>query len=228
MCVPFNKHLGIHEQDDSFLSLDPVDMRTIRRFTDIHETMHPLNLWRIQVAKQTDVVLLMFVLGDQFSTRVKRANYEFYEPRTCHGSSLSACIHSIVAAEIGKHDDAYQYFRHSAFMDLNDFKNNVAEGVHSACLGGTWMAVVNGFAGMRSDARGLSFAPMLPAAWTGYRFRIVHRGSRICVDVRDGTVRMILETGPALALRVYAKKIQLQCARPYACALRGASIGKKS
>jgi alpha,alpha-trehalose phosphorylase len=102
MYIPFNETLGIHEQDDEFLYLDPVDMSKVPRYTDIRELVHPLNLWRMQVVKQADVVLLMFVLGEQFSTDIKRANYEFYEPRTCHGSSLSACIHSIVAAEVGK------------------------------------------------------------------------------------------------------------------------------
>ncbi|MCX7848567.1 MAG: hypothetical protein N2595_11140, partial [bacterium] len=219
--IPFNKRLGIHEQDDTFLSLDPVDMGTVPHFTDIREKLHPLNLWRMQVVKQADVVLLMFVLGDQFSKRVKRANYEFYEPRTCHGSSLSASIHSIVAAEIGKHDDAYTYFRHSAYMDLNDFKNNVAEGVHSACLGGTWMAIVHGFAGMRTYARGLSFAPTLPAAWEGYRFRVVYRGRHLLVDVREGRVRVTLERGAPLRVFVYEKPVQLQRRAPYVGELRG-------
>lgn len=220
MYIPFNKQLGIHEQDDSFLSLDPVDMRTIPRFTDLRDKLHPLNLWRMQVAKQADVVLLMFVLGDQFSQKVKRANYEFYEPRTCHGSSLSACIHSIVAAEIGKLDDAYMYFRHSAYMDLNDFKNNVAEGVRSACLGGTWMAVVHGFSGMRTDARGLSFAPVLPAAWKGYRFGMIYRGRRLTIDVRDGNLRITMERGEPLAVRVYGHPVTLQRAKPYTTSLR--------
>lgn len=220
MYIPFNQRLGIHEQDDSFLSLDPVDMRTIPRFTDIREQLHPLNLWRIQVAKQADVVLLMFVLADQFSRKVKRANYEFYEPRTCHGSSLSPCIHSIVAAEIGKMDDAYTYFRHSAYMDLNDFKNNVHEGVHSACLGGTWMAVVHGFAGMRTDARGLSFAPTLPTAWRGYGFHIVYRGRHLRIEVRNHQARITLQRGDELDVRVYAQRMRLRRGQPYLCALK--------
>lgn len=193
MYIPFNEGLGIHEQDDSFLSLDPVDMSMVPRNTDIREIMHPLNLWRMQVAKQADVVLLMFVLGHRFSADVKKANYEFYEPRTCHGSSLSACIHAIVAAEIGRHEDAYDYLRESVMMDLNDFKNNTGGGVHSACLGGTWMAVVNGMAGMRDYPDGLRFNPMLPHAWKRYRFKVRYRGAllEVVVDETNTTLRLL-------------------------------------
>lgn len=209
MYIPFNAALGIHEQDDSFLSLDPVDMNAIPRNTDIRELMHPLNLWRMQVAKQADVVLLMFVQGQQFGARVKKRNFEFYEPRTCHGSSLSACIHSIMAAETGRLDLAYDFFRQSARMDLDDFKNNTRSGVHSACLGGTWMAMVNGFAGMRDYPAGLSFSPMLPAAWKGYSFKIRYRGSRIALKVARGGATFTLLSGPAVSVTVRGRKITL-------------------
>ncbi len=209
MYVPYNAQLGIHEQDDSFLQLDPVDMALVPRNTDIREQMHPLNLWRMQVAKQADVVLLMFVQGYQFDLETKRRNYEFYEPRTCHGSSLSACIHAVEAAEVGRPVDAYDFFRESAMMDLNDFKDNTGGGIHAACLGGTWMAVVNGFGGMRDYPDGLHFAPCLPAAWQRCRFRVLYRGSRIAVTMeRDRTVFELLE-GPEVRFRVRETELSL-------------------
>jgi alpha,alpha-trehalose phosphorylase len=193
MYVPYNEKLGIHEQHDGFLGLNPVDMSMIPRNTDIREIMHPLNLWRSQVLKQADVVLLMFVQGHLFDTEIKRRNYEFYEPRTCHGSSLSAGIHAIVAAEIGKPREAYDYFRESATMDLNDFKDNTGGGIHSACLGCTWMAIVNGFGGMRDYPDGLRFSPMLPEVWQAYSFNVFYRGARIGVEVRgtEATYRLL-------------------------------------
>lgn len=210
MYVPYDEELGIHAQDDSFLHLDPVDMSRVPRNTDIREQMHPLNLWRVQIAKQADVVLLMFVMSHLFPREQKRANYAYYEPRTCHGSSLSACIHSIVASEIGLPEDAYAYFRQSAGMDVHDFKQNTAAGVHAACLGGTWMAVVNGFAGMRDEPEGLRFDPRLPAAWRSYRFRIAYRGRRIGVEVNtDGATFDLLE-GDELDVRVGEETIHLR------------------
>jgi alpha,alpha-trehalose phosphorylase len=216
MYVPYSSELGIHEQDDSFLYLDPVDIRKLPRFTDLRNYTHPLNLWRMQVAKQADVILLMFVLGDQFSPQQKRANYDFYEPRTNHGSSLSPSMHSLVAAEVGRLDDAYIYFRHSAFMDINDFKDNTAGGVHSACLGGTWMAVINGFAGMRDHESGLLFDPTLPAAWESFRFKIRYRGRLIEVTVnRQGASYRLLE-GAALRFLAAGRPVELSPANPTA------------
>jgi alpha,alpha-trehalose phosphorylase len=214
MYIPFNSELGIHEQDDSFLYLDPVDMSRIPRHIDLRNHTHPLNLWRMQVVKQADVVLLMFVLGDQFTREQKRANYEFYEPRTNHGSSLSTSIHSVAAAEIGKLDEAYAFFRHSAYMDLHDFKDNTAGGVHSACMGGTWMAVVNGFAGMRDYAGGLVFDPALPAAWSAYRFKLRFRGRLIDVRVQGNRATYRLLDGDALTFRAAGEEVEISAATP--------------
>jgi alpha,alpha-trehalose phosphorylase len=171
--------------------------------------MHPLNLWRIQVAKQADVVLAMFVHGHQYSVDQKKRNFEYYEPRTNHGSSLSACIHSIIASEIGKDQDAYDYFRQSVMMDLNDFKDNTGGGIHSACLGGTWMAVVNGFGGMRDYPDGLHFKPVLPAAWKGYRFQVMYKGARVKVDVKPAQTTFTLIQGQQAAFEVGGRKVTL-------------------
>ncbi len=188
MYVPFNNELGIHEQDDSYCALGPVDMAKIPKHTDIRDLMHPLNLWRTQVSKQADVVLLMFVHGDQFSLEQKRANYEYYEPRTNHGSSLSPCIHSIIAQEIGKPEEAYDFFHQSVMMDLNDFKGNTAAGVHSACLGGNWLAAVCGYGGMRHTATGIEFDPSLPEAWEKLQFAFRYRGATMAVAITRDAV----------------------------------------
>ncbi len=216
MYVPWNEELGIHEQDDSFLRLEPVDMSKVPRNTDIRWSTHPLNLWRMRVIKQADVVLLMFVLGWEFDREVKRANYEFYEPLTCHGSSLSAGIHSIIASEIGRPEDAYDYFRQSVRLDLDDFKRNTAGGLHLACAGGNWMAVVNGFAGMRDWPDGLHFDPCLPEAWDSYSFDIVYRGSRIGVKVAPEQVEYRLLSGPAVEFTSSGEEVTLSPSEPEA------------
>ncbi len=155
MYYRINEKYGIYEQDDKFVYNDAVDMDLIPKNFDIRVIFHPLDLWRIQVLKQADVVLLQFVLGDLFTNDEKKKNYDYYEPKTNHGSSLSATIHSIMANEIGYEDEAYEYFRSSAYMDIGDFKKNTSGGIHIACHGGVWMAVVNGFMGMRLYQDGL-------------------------------------------------------------------------
>lgn len=209
MYVPYDEKSGLTPQDDSFLDMDPVDMDQIPKNTDIRPMFHPLNLWRMQVVKQADVVLLMFVHGELFSREQKEKNYRYYEPKTNHGSSLSPCMHSIIASEIGDHADAYRFFRQTALMDINDFKNNTSGGVHSACLGGCWMTVVNGFAGMRDRADGIEFSPSLPAAWARYSFPLVYKGSRFRVTVTAKGAEFDLVSGPPLKFRVSGEDVRV-------------------
>jgi len=209
MYIPFREDLGIHAQDDGFLNLEPVDISRIPMHTDIREKMHPLKLWRTQVCKQADTVLMLFVHGDQFTREVKEADYNFYEPRTNHGSSLSACIHTIVAAELGRMEEAYQFFHLSACMDINDFKSNVAGGLHSACMGGTWMAVVNGFGGMRDYDRGLEFSPRLPSAWKSCAFRVFWRGAEIEVEMHPEHTRYTLLGGEEVKFLHHGGEVHL-------------------
>ena len=184
MYYKVNERYGIYEQDDRFVYNDAVDMNTIPKNFDIRAIFHPLDLWRMQVLKQADVVLLQFVLGDKFTAVEKKRNYDYYEPKTNHGSSLSAAVHSIMANEIGYYNDAYEYFKSSAYMDISDFKRNTTGGVHIACLGGVWMSVVNGFMGMRLYDNGLHFSPRLPKAWVSCTFRINYANTviEVCAD----------------------------------------------
>ena len=197
-------------QDDCFMDMDPVNMDLIPKNTDIRHFYHPLNLWRMQVVKQADILLLLFILGNKFSKEIKKANYDYYEPKTNHGSSLSPCIHNIIACEIGLLDEAYSFFRQTALMDLNDFKNNTKDGVHSACLGGCWMTIVNGFAGMRDYSDKLLFNPVLPDAWTSYSFKIVYKESKISVKVDESGVEYKLLDGKPLTIESKDEKIKIQ------------------
>ncbi len=150
MYIPFNERLNIHAQDDSYLYRDPIDLDKIApEKMPSMDKLHPLNLWRLQASKQADVVLLMFLRSQEFPLKIKKSNYDFYEPRTIHDSSLSPSIFSIIASEIGYYDRAYDYFLYSCRMDLDDLKGTTRNGIHAACMGGTWMSIVHGFAGMR-------------------------------------------------------------------------------
>lgn len=209
MYIPYDRKLGIHAQDDSFLSLDPAEMDTIPWHVDLRSQLHALSLWRTQVIKQADVVLLMFTLSDSFSRQQKEANYEFYEPKTNHGSSLSTAIHSIIASEIGRTNDAYFYFQQSALLDLFDLKRNTSRGVHLGSLGGAWMAIVYGFAGMRLEDGCLKFSPTLPEAWKSYSFKVFHRSSSIKVTVQTGQVCCEWLEGPEISILLRGRTVRL-------------------
>ncbi|WP_371765816.1 glycoside hydrolase family 65 protein [Massilia sp.] len=187
MRLPYDEALGIHEQDDSFLSKKPWDFAsTPNENYPLLLHYHPLVIYRHQVCKQADVVLALLLLSNQFSLDDKRRDFDFYERVTTHDSSLSSCIFSIVASEIGYRDKAYGYFMETARLDLDNTHANTQYGVHTAAMAGTWLGVAYGFAGMRLDDAGLRFAPTLPDRWTGYRFKAQVRGALLEVAV-DGT-----------------------------------------
>jgi trehalose/maltose hydrolase-like predicted phosphorylase len=121
MYVPFDAERGIHPQDDSFLEKDVWDFAAtpIDRYPLLLH-YHPLVIYRHQVIKQADVVLAMFLLGDEFPIEQKRRNFDYYDPLTTGDSSLSACVQSIMAAEIGYEALAEEYFQYALLMDLAD------------------------------------------------------------------------------------------------------------
>ena len=150
MHVPFDQERGIHPQDDAFLSRELWDLNsTPRDKFPLLLHYHPLVIYRHQVLKQADIVLAMFLLGNEFSREQKRHNFEYYDPLTTGDSSLSACVQSIIAAEIGNERRALEYFDYALLMDLADVAGNASDGVHIASAAGVWSCLVFGFGGVR-------------------------------------------------------------------------------
>jgi alpha,alpha-trehalose phosphorylase len=194
MCIPFDERLGIHPQDDTFLEHEVWDFEhTPAEKYPLLLHFHPLVIYRHQVIKQADVVLAMFLHGNEFSPEQKRRNFDYYDPLTTGDSSLSACIQSIVAAEIGYDDVARRYFTFALLMDLADVGGNLKDGTHVASVGGTWMAVAYGLAGLRDYQGRISFNPTRIAK--DLRFRLTVRGCRLMVDIRDDAITYRLEQG---------------------------------
>jgi alpha,alpha-trehalose phosphorylase len=199
MFVPFDERSGVLLQDEHFLNRKPWDFEhTPLEHYPLLLHYHPLNIYRHQVIKQTDVVLATFLAGDRFTPEEKRRVFEYYDPLTTGDSSLSSCVQSVMAAEVGDQQAAYDYFLLSLAVDLANLAGNVSDGIHVASCGGVWMALINGFAGLRdTDGGDLRFCPRLPGDWTRMRFRLIFRGSCIEVDMRPGeTTYRLLEGGP--------------------------------
>ncbi|QBI04179.1 glycoside hydrolase family 65 protein [Pseudoduganella albidiflava] len=215
MHLPYDEALGIHEQDDSFLSKKRWDFdSTPAENYPLLLHYHPMVIYRHQVCKQADVVLALLLLSSRFGLDDKRRDFDYYEAVTTHDSSLSSCIFSIVAAEVGYADKAYDYFMETARMDLDDTHGNTCHGVHTAAMAGTWLGVAQGFGGMRTDGGTLRFAPTLPARWRGYRFRIHLRGCLLEVGVAAAGTRYRLVQGDALHFSHHGKAITLTAAQP--------------
>ena len=140
-----------------------------------------------QILKQPDVLMLQYLLRNEFSDEEIRVNYDYYTPRTdhTHGSSLGPSIQAIMACEVGKPDDAYEHFIRAVRADLRDIRHNAGDGIHGASAGGTWQAVVFGFGGLHMTSQGWSTIPRLPKHWKRLSFRFMHRGESHTVDISN-------------------------------------------
>jgi len=210
MYLPYDESLGIHAQDDSFLSKKQWDFAaTPKDKYPLLLHFHPLVIYRHQVCKQADLMLAMLLLSDQFTLEEKKRNFDYYEKVTTHDSSLSYCIFSIIASEIGYHDKAYAFFMETARMDLDDTHHNTRHGVHTAAMAGSWMCVSYGFAGMRVIDGQPRFNPTLPKQWSHYQFQIHLHGCLLQVRVTALEVSYRLLEGSELNLQHAGQTVQL-------------------
>jgi alpha,alpha-trehalose phosphorylase len=197
MHVPFDSRRGVHPQDAGFLDREVWDLEAT---PDDHFPLllhyHPLVIYRHQVIKQADVVLAMFLLDDEFDAGAKAANYAYYDRITSGDSSLSACVQSIVATEVGNELDALEYFRYALLMDLADASGNASDGVHIASSAGVWQALVFGFGGVREHRGKLSITPRLPAAWRSLAFSLRFGESTLQVELSHTGDRYVVEGAP--------------------------------
>ena len=201
MYLPFDAESGIYMQDDNFIYKDPIDIEKIPLDKlPLLTHLHPLNLWRYQVCKQADIVLLMFLQSHDFTEEMRRKIFDFYEPKTIHDSSLSASIHSIVACDIGYRDEAYGYLRQACRMDLDNVNRNTCYGIHAACMGSCYMMIVNGFAGMRIYDGRIHFKPYKPENWEGYSFKITFRGSLFKAEAEGDKIGYTLLSGEPITV----------------------------
>ena len=211
MYVPYDDKLKVIPQDDSFLDREPWDFRnTPHDHYPLLLFYHPLNIYRKQVIKQADVVLAMFLLGDEFSAEEKKRNFEFYDPFTTGDSSLSSCVEAIIAAQVGDIGKAIRYGVAALLMDLDDVGGNVKDGCHIASMGGTWMMLTHGLGGMRDDDGMLSFWPRrAPEDNAILRFPVTYRGQILEVEIGLENVEYRLREGECLVIRHETEEVQL-------------------
>jgi alpha,alpha-trehalose phosphorylase len=215
MRIPRDAGLGIHAQDDSFLDRAPWPFATtpVSAYPLLLH-FHPLVIYRHQVLKQSDVVLAQVLLSSQFTMAEKKRNFDYYDPLTTGDSSLSPCIQSVAAAELGYADAAYRYFMQTARMDLDDVNGNVSHGFHVAAMAGSWVSLVYGFAGLRDDEGTIAFSPRLPAAWDRLAFRLQVTGTTLAVTITRHEVRYELLAGDALEIRHFGRPVRVTAGEP--------------
>ncbi|HZQ49365.1 MAG TPA: glycosyl hydrolase family 65 protein [Candidatus Dormibacteraeota bacterium] len=215
MFVPYNDDLGVHEQASDFTRHARWD------FEHTAPDQYPLmlhfpyfDLYRKQVIKQADLVLAMQVRSDAFTADEKHRNFAYYEPLTVRDSSLSSCTQSVMAAEVGHLELAYDYLGEAALMDIDDLEHNVRDGLHMGSLAGAWMAAVAGLGGMRHQGSSLSFGPRLPRKITRLRFRMTFLGRLLEVDFNRERATYRLLRGRPLAIKHHGEEVRLTARRP--------------
>jgi maltose phosphorylase len=200
MILPYDPQTGLYEQHEGFFNLPHIDIDAIpvEDFPLYHHWSYD-RIYRNDMIKQPDVLMFMFLYNQSFTRAEKQANYDYYEPRCIHESSLSPSVHSILAAELGRSQEAFDFFRFAARIDLDNYNRNAGEGIHTTSIAAAWMNVVYGFGGMRSDGEILSFNPTIPAHWKGYSFQVSYRGAVLRMEVSQGKALLrAVEGGPVL------------------------------
>ncbi|RHW41615.1 glycoside hydrolase family 65 protein [Neobacillus notoginsengisoli] len=206
MYLPYEPELDINPQDDTFLNKQKWDLQsTPEEKFPLLLHFHPLTLYRYQVCKQADTILAHFLLEDEQDSETMKNSYDYYETITTHDSSLSSCVFSIMAAKHGYKEKAYDYFIETARLDLDNTHGNTKDGLHMANMGGTWMAIIFGFAGLRIKEEGLSLNPVLPARWEGYSFPLRYQGRKLRISITKADTKVELLSGEKIDIVLSGK-----------------------
>ena len=192
MYYPRDEKRGIYLQQDGFLDKD------LTPVAELPEEELPINqnwswdrILRSPYIKQADTLQSLFLFQENFTTEELKRHFDFYEPLTVHESSLSPCVHSILAAKIGYHEKAYEMYLRTSRLDLDDYNNDTEDGLHITSMGGTWMSFVMAFGGMRVVNGKLTFNPFLPASWKSFGFKINFGGAHLEVK-NEGNLFIII------------------------------------
>ncbi|MGG4552359.1 glycoside hydrolase family 65 protein [Paenibacillus humicus] len=204
MYYPYDEERGVFLQQDGFLDKEIIPVK------DLKPGDLPLNqnwswdrILRSCFIKQADVLQGIYFLGDQFDLETKKRNFDFYEPLTVHESSLSPCLHAIIACELGYQEKAYEMYLRTARLDLDNYNNDTEDGLHITSMAGTWMSVVQGFGGLKVKDGALQLHPFVPSHWTAFSFKVMFRGARLNVSVTEDSITVTNETETPAAIVIY-------------------------
>jgi alpha,alpha-trehalose phosphorylase len=215
MYVPYDHTRAITAQDSHFLEQEPWPFAHVpREKYPLLLFFHPLTIYRYQVLKQADVILAMLLLPHEFSPELKQRNFQYYDDLTTGDSSLSPCIQSIMAAEVGDIEKAEDYARVATLMDLGNVAGNVKDGCHIAAMGGVWMLFVYGFAGLRDYGGQLRFDPRVPPSFEKLRFHLIVGERLLEVSMTPAATSYRLRRGDELSLWHEGKEVHLSPGAP--------------
>ena len=201
MYYPEDQELGIYLQQDNFLD------KELTLVSDLAPKHRPINqnwswdrILRSCFIKQADVLQGFYFFEDHFEEEQHRKNFEFYEPMTVHESSLSPCVHGILASKLGMDEKAYEMYLRTSRLDLDDYNNDTEDGCHITSMAGTWLAIIKGFGGQRILRDKISFTPNLPIQWNSLSFKIKFRKNLLKVTIDKNKTEIVNLTGPEIEI----------------------------
>jgi len=211
---PIDTEHGIFLQQDGYLDKEQILV------SELPDKERPINqkwswdrILRSCFIKQADVLQGLYFFEDQYDLATIRKNYDFYEPRTVHESSLSPCVHAILASKLGNEAKAYEFYLRTARLDLDDYNNDTEDGLHITSMAGTWMSIVEGFAGMRVKNNILSFQTFIPKTWDSYAFHVQFRGVKLFVKIKQHDFELINKSNQEINIIFNGESISV---KPYA------------
>lgn len=216
MYYPVDEVKGILLQQEGYLDKEQ------KMASDLLSSERPINqhwswdrILRSCFIKQADVLQGLFLFEDHFDTETLRRNFDFYEPRTVHESSLSPCIHVVQATKLGYDEKAYELYLRTSRLDLDDYNKEVHEGLHITSMAGTWMAIVMGFGGLRIRENKLSFSPMLPSKWNAFQFCIRYRDAIFNININKENIKIYVDASEEIVCELYAESLNLTPGKEY-------------
>ncbi|MEE8638054.1 MAG: glycosyl hydrolase family 65 protein [Candidatus Margulisiibacteriota bacterium] len=213
---PYDQKTELIEQFEGYFTLEDHKIKELDKngLPKYPKGVDKTNLHRTQLVKQADVVLLLYLFLDRFSAELEKKNYEYYEARTMHKSSLSPCIYALMGLETGDHKRAYNYFIKTSYIDLVDASKNTKDGIHAAATGGAWMTAIHGFAGMKVRRGELCFDPWLPKKWQELSYTSIWKGNLLRIKVTHKSIVLQLLEGKSVSVNVQGKAVRLKSKRP--------------
>ncbi|MGX7689748.1 glycoside hydrolase family 65 protein [Flectobacillus roseus] len=220
MYLPEDKELGVYLQQDGFLDKELIQVK------DLAASDRPINqkwswdrILRSCFIKQADVLQGIYFFEDDFDIETIRRNYDFYEPMTVHESSLSPCVHSIIAAKLGDKPRSYEFYQRSARLDLDDYNNDTEDGLHITSMAGTWMSVIKGFGGMRVRNGQIFLNPFVPENWKSFAFKIRFRNNILNIITTSDNVTIENLEGGDITINVGAEAYEVKATSSVVVAL---------
>ncbi|MDO5607505.1 MAG: family 65 glycosyl hydrolase domain-containing protein [Capnocytophaga sp.] len=196
MYFPYSETHNVYLQQDGFLDKELVTVDKLdKKQRPINQHWSWDRILRSPYIKQADTLQGFYFFEDHFSVEELQRHFDFYEPFTVHESSLSPCVHSILAAKLDRMEQAYTFYLRTSRLDLDDYNKEVHEGLHITSMAGTWMSIVEGFGGMRMRDGRLYFEPKIPSQWEEYSFKINHRNHIVTLTVGKGNATLQSEGG---------------------------------